>query len=524
MLHFPKWKIALVAIVSFFGIVLAIPNLLPRETTDKLPSWLQPVSLGLDLQGGSYLLLEVDTSYVLREHVSSLMESIRTVLRKEHVKYADLGLVGKDVVKVRLLEPEDRERAHQLLHKLDPEASMDSTDDGMVSLHYSEQITAKLITQAMDQSLEIVRRRIDELGTREPSIQRQGIGRIVVQLPGVKDPDHIKQLLGKTAKMTFHLVDDSTSPQDALRGHLPPGSEVLPGTEHERGAAESYVVRKRVEVGGDMLTDSQATFGGQTGAPVVTFKFSSAGGKRFADTSRENVGRQLAIVLDGKVISAPRINEPILGGSGIISGSFTIVQAKDLALLLRAGALPAPLNVLEERTVGPDLGADSIRAGAMASGLGLALVVVFMLLVYGLLGSFANVALVLNLVLLMALLSLLGATLTLPGIAGIVLTMGTAVDANVLIYERMREEQRLGRSVMGAVHAGFERAFGTIFDANLTMLVAAALLFGFGSGPIRGFAVTLMLGIISSMFTSIMVTRLMVTAWIKLRRPKVLPL
>jgi preprotein translocase subunit SecD len=524
MLHFPKWKIALVAIVSFFGILLAIPNLLPRETTDKLPSWLQPVSLGLDLQGGSYLLLEVDTNYVLREQISALVESIRTTLRKEHVKYADLGMSGKDAVKVRVLEPDERDGARQFLRKLDTDVSIDMAPDGTFTLRYSDQVAAKRITQAVDQSVEIVRRRIDELGTREPSIQRQGIDRIVVQLPGVKDPDHIKQLLGKTAKLTFHLVDDSTSPQEASRGHLPPGSEIMPAAENERGAASSYVVRKRVEVGGDMLTDSQATFGGQTGAPVVTFKFNSAGGKRFGDTSRENTGRQLAIVLDGKVISAPRINEPILGGSGIISGSFSIQQAKDLALLLRAGALPAPLNVLEERTVGPDLGADSIRAGAMASGLGLVLVVVFMLLVYGLLGVFANVALVLNLVLLMALLSLLGATLTLPGIAGIVLTMGTAVDANVLIYERMREEQRLGRTIAGAVHAGFQRAFGTIFDANLTMLVAAALLFGFGSGSIRGFAVTLMLGILSSMFTAIMVTRLMVTTWIKWRRPKTLPL
>ncbi|MDA8229993.1 MAG: protein translocase subunit SecD [Magnetospirillum sp.] len=523
MFQFPKWKIALVLAVAIASIVLASPNLLPRETTDRLPSWLQPVSLGLDLQGGSYLLLEVDTGYVVREQLSSLVESIRSTLRKERIKYADLGVSGKDAVKVRILDAPDRDRARQLIRKLEADAVPETADDGTITMRFPEPVLNKRINQAVDQSLEIVRRRIDELGTREPSIQRQGPDRIVVQLPGVKDPERIKDLLGKTAKLTFHLVDDSVTPEEAARGHVPPGSELLPSVEEGRGGPTSYVVRKRVEVGGDMLTDAQATFD-QYNRAVVSFKFNAAGGKRFGDTTKENVGRQLAIVLDDKVISAPRINEPILGGSGIISGSFTLQQAKDLALLLRAGALPAPLNVIEQRTVGPDLGADSIRAGAMASALGLVLVVVFMVVIYGRLGVFADIALVFNLLLLMALLSLLGATLTLPGIAGIVLTMGTSVDANVLIYERMREEQRNGRSVISAVQAGFERAFGTIFDANLTSLVAAALLFEFGSGPIRGFAVTLMLGILSSMFTAIMATRLMVTTWIKVRRPKALPL
>jgi preprotein translocase subunit SecD len=523
MLYFSKWKIALLLLVCLAALVLAAPNVLPRDTTDKLPSWLQPVSLGLDLQGGSYLLLEVDTGYVMHEEQSSLVESIRTTLRKEHVKYADLGVAGKDGVKVRILDAEDRERARQLIHKLDTDVTAEMADDGTLTLRYPEQVATKRIGQAVDQSLEIVRRRIDELGTREPSIQREGVERIVVQLPGIKDPDRIKQLLGKTAKLTFHMVDDSTTPQEALRGHMPPGSEVLPSAETGRGLPESYVVRKRVEVGGDMLTDAQATFD-STNRAVVSFKFNAAGGKLFADTSKENVGRLLAIVLDDKVISAPRINEPILGGSGLISGSFTVQQAKDLALLLRAGALPAPLNVLEERTVGPDLGADSIRAGAVASGLGLVLVVVFMVVIYGRLGVIADFALVLNLVILMALLSSLGATLTLPGIAGIVLTMGMAVDANVLIYERIREEIRRGRTLISAVHTGFERAFATILDANLTHMIAAALLYIFGTGPIRGFAVTLGLGIGTSLFTAIMLTRLMVATWIKWRRPKALPL
>lgn len=522
MAHFPKWKIILAVVVSLAGFIWSAPNLLPRETTDQMPSWWQPVSLGLDLQGGSYLMLEVDTSYVVREHLNSLVETVRATLRKERVKYAELGLSGKDAVKVRILEAGDREKIRPELRKLDSTATFDMTEDGTVTWHYDEDALRSRINQAVDQSIEIVRRRIDEMGTREPSIQRQGAERIVVQLPGVKDPDRIKELLGKTAKLTFHMVDDTATPDDARAGRLPPGSMLLPSAENERGLPTSYVVKKRVEVGGDLLTDAQATF--QDGHPVVSFKFSAAGGKKFGDTTKENVGKALAIVLDGKVISAPRVNEPILGGSGVISGGFNVQQAKDLSMLLRAGALPAPLGVLEERTVGPDLGADSIRAGAIASVVGLIAVVVFMALIYGILGLLADVALVLNLVILLALLSALGATLTLPGIAGIVLTMGMAVDANVLIYERIREESRNGRSLLSAIQAGFERAFGTILDANLTTLAAAALLFSFGTGPIKGFAVTLTLGLLTSMFTAITVTRLMVALWVSVRRPKTLPL
>ncbi len=521
MNHFPMWKIALVAIVSLFGIVFASPNMLSREQADRLPHWLQPVSLGLDLQGGSYLLLEVDTGYVFREQLTSLVESVRATLRKEKVKYSDLGAKG-DQVSLRIIEADDRAKARELLRKIDHDAGLDARDDGSMVLKYSEQAVKARKTAAIEQSLEIVRRRIDELGTREPSIQRQGEDRIVVQLPGVKDPDRIKALLGKTAKLTFHLLDDTTSADEAGKGRVPPGSMLLPSAEKERGMPESYVVRKRIEVGGDMLVDSKATYA--DGRPVVSFRFNASGAKKFGDATRENAGKFLAIVLDEKVISAPRINEPILGGSGIISGSFSVQQAQDLSLLLRAGALPAPLQVLEERTVGPDLGADSIQAGAVASLLGLALVVVLMVIVYGSLGALADLAMVLNLILLLASLSMLGATLTLPGIAGIVLTMGMAVDANVLIYERMREEQRNGRSIMSAIKAGYDRAFGTIFDAHVTTLVAAALLFQFGSGPVRGFAVTLTLGLLASLFTAVLVNRIMVVSWVRWRRLKTLPL
>jgi preprotein translocase subunit SecD len=368
----------------------------------------------------------------------------------------------------------------------------------------------------VQQSLEIVRRRIDETGTREPSVQRQGDRRIMVQLPGLRDPERIKRLLGKTAKLTFRFVDENVA-ADASR--LPPGTEVLTSDELDPyGKPRRYVVKKRVMVSGDTLTNAAATF--QQGQPVVSFTFDSVGAKRFADATRDNVGKIFAIVLDNKVISAPVIREPILGGRGVISGHFTVQGAQDLALLLRAGALPAPLKILEERTVGPGLGADSIRAGKIASVLGMVAVVVFMALAYGLFGLFANVALLVNMVLILAALSGLQATLTLPGIAGIVLTIGMAVDANVLIFERIREEERAGRGPVTAIDAGYRRAMTTIVDSNLTTLIAAVLLFQFGTGPVKGFAVTLAIGLITSMFTAIMLTRLMVVTWLRRRRPR----
>lgn len=522
MNYIPRWKIIVAVVVGLTGLLFSAPNLLPRDVTDQLPGWLQPVSLGLDLQGGSYLLLEVDTGSVVREQIAGLVESVRTTLRKEKIRYADLGLRSGDTVGVRVLDPEDRDRALGLLRKIDAQATTESQDDGLVLLRYTEQALRQRKIAAVDQSLEIVRRRIDQLGTREPSIQRQGEDRIVVQLPGVKDPDHIKALLGKTAKLTFHMLDETASVEDAQRGRIPPGDMLLPSGEQGRGLPQNYVVRKRIEVGGDMLTDARATY--VDGRPVVSFRFNSAGAKKFGDATRENSGRFLAIVLDEKVISAPRINEPILGGSGIISGSFTLQQVQDLSMLLRAGALPAPLQVLEERTVGPDLGADSIRAGTIACVIGLVLVVTTMLVIYGSLGMLANLSMILNLILLLGSLSALGATLTLPGIAGVVLTMGMAVDANVLIYERMREEQRNGRSLMSALQAGYDRAFATILDAHVTTLVAAALLFQFGSGPVRGFAVTLSLGLLASLFTAVLVNRMLVVWWVRWRRLKALPL
>ncbi len=518
-MHYPRWKTLLILFLCFGGLLFAVPNVLPRQTADALPGWLQPVNLGLDLQGGSHLLLEVETGAVVKEQLTGLVDAVRGALRDQRIRYADLGIHGSAVT-VKILDAEAREQTREILRKLDPSTTVDIRDDGTATLTYTEQALLERQKAAVDQSIEIVRRRVDELGTREPTIMRQGEDRILVQLPGVDDPDRIKNLLGKTAKLTFHLVDPTVTAEEAGRGRVPPGTMLLSSQDPQGPAA--YVVRRKVEIGGDALVDAQPTF--QNNEPVVSFRFNALGGKRFGDLSTANVGKQLAIVLDEKVISAPVIREPILGGSGVISGSFSVQSANDLALLLRAGALPAPLTILEERTVGPDLGADSIRAGAIACVIGLALVVAFMVVVYGLFGWFANVALFVNLGLLLGLLSVLGATLTLPGIAGVVLTLGMAVDSNVLIFERKREEVRLRRSTMNAMVAGFDRAFVTILDSQLTTLVAAVLLFQFGSGPIRGFAVTLAIGLGTSMFTAIWVTRLILHVWARRTKPQVLPI
>ncbi|MBT4880207.1 MAG: protein translocase subunit SecD [Alphaproteobacteria bacterium] len=523
MLHIPKWKIVLIIATCVLGILYALPNLLSSETADELPSWIphEQVNLGLDLQGGSYLLLEVDLQAVLKERMISLSDAVRTTLRKERIKYTGLH-VEKDAVIFKLMNGQDealRDKVYKLLFKLEPndgEASV--TSDGNGRLVLSAQALALREKAAMEQTREIVQRRIDETGTREPLIQQQGTDRILIQLPGLGDPSRIKKLLGQTAKLAFRMVDHGASVEEAQEGRLPPGSEIL--MEHAGDSTIPYVIRKTVVVSGEMLVDSQPGF--NEGFPVVTFRFDSVGARKFGEATRQNVGRQFAIILDNKVISAPVINEPIMGGSGQISGRFTVQQASDLALLLRAGALPAPLTILEERTIGPGLGADSIEAGERATVLAIILVAIFMFIAYASFGGVANTALVFNMIILIAALSVLQATLTLPGIAGIALTLGMAVDANVLIYERIKEELRLGKKVFSAVDAGYSRAMATIIDSNITTLIGAMFLYQFGTGPIRGFAVTLALGIIISMFTSISLTRLIVVTYIKWKRPQTL--
>jgi protein-export membrane protein SecD len=523
MLYFANWKVLLICAACALGVLLSIPNLFTPAQLAFLPRWIphKQVALGLDLRGGSYLLLEVDVAAAEHERLNSIVETVRNTLRNAKIGYTGLNVEG-DAIAFTVRDTDRIEDARQALAKLDTEMNVEIGSDGAGRMKFSTQATENRRRQAVDQSIEIIRRRIDETGTKEPTIQREGQQRILVQLPGIDNPEHVKTLLGRTAKLTFQLVDTGVTVEEARRGRMPPGDEILPAQEERGSQGGAYVVRKRVMVGGDMLVDAQATF--QNNEPVVSFKFDAAGARRFGDATRENVGKPFAIVLDNKVISAPVIREPILGGSGIISGSFTVQTASDLALLLRAGALPAPIKILEERTVGAELGADSIHAGTVASIVGVVLVIVFMVLFYGLFGVFADIALFFNLCLMLASLSLLGATLTLPGIAGIALTMGMAVDANVLIYERIKEELRGGRSMLSSLEAGFTRAFGTILDSHITTLVAGMLLYWLGSGPVKGFAVTLSIGVLTSLFSAILVTRLQIVTWVRQLKPKAIPL
>ena len=533
MLQISTWLRVLIGLIVLGGLLIALPNAIPADVRAKMPHWLPTgtVALGLDLQGGSYLLEEVELDQVQKEKLESLMGDIRIGLRKARIGYTNLLSRG-DTVSVQILDRARYADAVSILKNLNPLTGGSLLGAGQrayefkevgndtVSMTMTEGYVAEMRQQTVNQSIEVVRRRIDQLGTREPTVERQGEDRILIQVPGLSDPQRLIEMLGKTAKMTFQLMDENANIEQAKKGVVPIGDELLPMDKPQPGQPDAIVVEKRVMVGGDRLTDAAGTFSQQTGGAIVDFKFDSVGAREFGDVTRQNVGRRFAIVLDNKVIEAPSIREPILGGSGMIEGGFTIQSASDLAALLRAGALPAPLKVIEQRTVGAELGADSVRAGKYSAIGGLLLVALFMVLRYGLFGLFADAALTLNVVLLFAALTIFGATLTLPGIAGIVLTMGMAVDANVLIYERIKEEQRNGRSMLAAIDTGFRRAMATIIDANMTHLIASLILFQLGSGPVRGFAVTLGVGIITSFFTAVMVTRLMVVTWLETRRPK----
>ncbi len=520
MVNYPRWAMIVTVIVALLGVIYAVPNFLSFDeeavaTSGALPT--KKMNLGLDLQGGASLLLDVEVEVAVRDMLEAVESSVRRELRSERVGYTRLR-VEDGAIRFSLRNPADSESVRDQLRNIEEGFELTVENDSNFALSMTEDTEQERIRNALEQSIEIVRRRVDETGVSEPTIQRQGERRILVQLPGIKDPERIKRLIGKTAKLTFHLVDESASLQDALNGRIPPGSQLLFGPEAEGRIA--YVVRRTVEVGGDRLVDAQPAF--QDGQPIVSFRFDTAGGRLFGELTQNNVGVRLAIVLDREVVSAPVIRSPILGGSGIITGQFSVQEVNDLSLVLRAGALPAPLSILEERTVGPGLGQDSIEAGKIASMIGLAAVIVFIIASYGLFGVMAAVALLFNLSLIVALLSVLQATLTLPGIAGIVLTIGMAVDANVLILERIKEETRNGRTPISAVDAGYKRALTTIIDSNLTTLIAAILLFQFGSGPIKGFAVTLSIGILTSMFTALMLTRLFVVVWLRRSRPHTL--
>lgn len=530
MLQFARWKIAVILLLLLTSSYYAAPNLLGDSLLARLPDWMpkQKINLGLDLQGGSHLLLEVDVQAVINERLQSLTEEVRTALRKQRIGYKKLG-IRDGALQVEIREPGQFESARELIKELNgggvvvlgmiggaaPELEISTAGD-QIEVRLSDDALARRKTSAVQQSIEIVRRRIDELGNRESTIQRQGEDRILVQVPGLDNPAHLKAMLGKTAKLSFRLLDQTISPAEAKAGRMPIGSEILPSDEP--GSPE-FVVRKQVMVSGANLVDAQPSTDSQTNEPVVLFRFDSVGGKLFADVTKVNIGKPFAIVLDGRVVSAPVIRSAILGGSGQISGNFTYQEANDLAILLRAGALPAPLLIIEERTVGAELGADSVNTGRNAAIIGFLAVAAYMVLSYGLFGLFANLSLVMNIILISAALTLLQSTLTLPGIAGIVLTMGMAVDANVLIYERIREELANGKSPISAVQAGFDRAYGTILDANITTFIATAIMFQVGSGPVRGFAVTLMIGVVTSVYTAVTVTKFIITQYLRRVRP-----
>jgi len=530
MMYFSRLKTLLIIGIVAAGALLSMPNLIPK---DAVPAWLplRTVNLGLDLRGGSYLLMEVDMNAVVRERLESITDAVRTRMRTANLGYTGLAAEpGQRRVVFRLRDAAQGPAAVAALRELAqpittamgqsaPDLDIAAQPDGTVTLTLTEVGLREKATAAVQQSIEIVRRRVDPEGTREASLVRQGQARILLTIPGEQNPEAIKRLVGTTAKMTFHLLDETATPGPGAVP--PPGVQFLRGDG--RGGDQVYPVRRRVEVDGANLSDARAGQNPQTGEWVVNFTFDSLGTRRFAEVTRANVGRPFAIVLDDKVITAPVIREPITGGRGQISGSFTAASASELAVLLRAGALPAPLTVVEERTVGPDLGADAIRAGLISVLVGLVLVCSYMALAYGLFGWFANVAVLANLVLTIALLSLLQATLTLPGIAGLLLSVGMSVDANILINERVREEVRNGRTPLSALEAGYTRAFGTIVDSNLTVLIKMALLYAFGTGPIAGFAVTVSFGVLTSMFTATMLVRLMTAKWYRWRRPAALP-
>jgi len=533
MLYFSRLKALAIILTTMIVCLFAVPNFFPQERVKTWPVWAQRhIVLGLDLQGGSHLLLEVDANYVKKEKLDQVRDETRRVLRDAKVAYTGLA-VRNDAVEVRISREAEQATALSKLRDMSQpiggllggsgQRDLDVTDAGGGLIRMTVPQTAMLdrMRKTIEQSIQIVEKRVNELGTVEPTIQRQGNDRILVQVPGLQDPTRLKELLGKTAKMEFRMVDTSVSPDQAQTGRVPAESEVLMSSTAPK---TPYVIKRQVLVSGGELTDAQPGFDQRTNEPIVSFRFNSSGARKFATATSENVGVPFAIVLDNEVISAPVIREPITGGSGQISGSFTVQQANDLAILLRAGALPAPLTVVEERTVGPGLGQDSIEKGELAAYVGSILVIIFMLLTYRLFGVFANIAVAINVAMIFGLLSLLNATLTLPGIAGIVLTVGIAVDSNVLIYERIREELRGGRNAISAIDAGFRRALATILDSNITTFIAAAVLFYIGTGPVRGFAVTLGIGIITTVFTAFTLTSLIVAGWVRWKRPKTVPI
>ncbi|MBV9883286.1 MAG: protein translocase subunit SecD [Sphingomonadaceae bacterium] len=531
MLSFPRWKVIGIWAILAFGILLSVPSLLPPAASQYLPAWAQKihVNLGLDLAGGSHLLLEADTGDVARQRAALLEDTIRRSMRTASPAPIDIGELSTTGGQLSFVvrNPAQVEAAMGVARDQTRPSAFGGAREwdvlaqgNRIILRPTQSGLDAAIDQAMTAAREVIDRRINSLGTREPTIVRQGSNRILVEVPGLQNPEQLKALIGRTARLEFRLVDLSVTPEQLAAGRAPIGSQILPYLEGSRGGAPGRIaVQRRAIITGDMISSARQAYDSQDGRPVVNIGFDSNGTRRFARVTQENVGKPFAIILDNVVLSAPNIHEPILGGTAQISGSFTVDSANELAISLQSGALPVNLRVVEERTVGPDLGADSIHAGILASIVATVAVLVFMLLSYGRFGVYANLAVVINLFIIVGVMALINATLTLPGIAGFVLTLGTAVDANVLINERIREERRKGRSVVMAVENGYKEASRTIFEANVIHFIAGAIMLLMGSGPIKGFAVVLLIGIITSVFTAVVFTRMLVAHWIRAKRP-----
>ncbi len=537
MLIFPKWKVIMIILVSVLGSILAVPNFLNDQQLEKMPSFLQSrVNLGLDLQGGIDLRMQVNIEATINDKLKSKKGDITSLLSdRKNGRIASKRTVkdGKIIIQLKKIAQVD-EALKRIEKSIDPIGDVFSggsvpdiifihVGNGRIEVSLTEAAVKQRSKDVIAQSIKVLRKRIDPDGTVEPTIQQQGDDRILIQVPGVKDVAALKKLIGKTAKMSFYMVNMNVSPSDVAAKKVPPGSRVFPSAPSNirGGGPAQYALKNIVVLSGENLKDANLSQDANN-QPAVGFVFDTVGGKKFANITKKNRDKLFAIVLDGEVISAPKINNPILGGSGIITGSFTMEEANELALLLKAGALPTQLTAIYESTVGPDLGADSVKAGKIAAIIGLIAVMIYIMLSYGWFGMVTNIALTVNIFLIFGILSVLGATLTLPGIAGIVLTVGMAVDANVLIFERIREELRSGKKVLRAIEVGYEKAFMTIIDANVTTLIAALILFQFGTGPVKGFAVTLACGIITSVFTAVSLTRLIIATWARKTRPETL--
>ena len=528
MLEFPRWKVWLVSIVVAIGVLLSIPSLLAgSQAAQYWPKWLPQyrISLGLDLAGGSHLLLEADARDAQKQRLQAMEDSVATELRRDpRIDVGDISTAGGRL-SFLVRNPTQVDDAVERLRKLTQPIALTGKRDWDVQVIDSTRIlmtptpsgSAQALKDAMGVARDVVRRRIDPGGTKEITVITEGGNRILVQVPGVEDPDALKKLIGQTARLEFKLVDLSANPAEVQAGRAPPGSQVLPLAD----GTGFMAVKRRVMVSGDQLTDAKQSFD-QNGQPDIDITFNTAGARRFGRVTQENVNKPFAIILDDKILSAPNINEPILGGRAQITGSFTVKEAHDLAVSLSSGKLPVKLNVIEERTVGPDLGKDSIHKGVIASLIGTVGVMLFMLVTYGRFGIYANIALIVNAFLILGIMAMFNATLTLPGIAGFILTIGAAVDANVLINERIREEVRRGRRLIDAVETGYREAMRAIFDANVTHVISAAIMAYFGSGPVRGFAVVLLIGVVTSVFTAVYFTRMLVALWIRRTRPRAL--